>query len=47
MKSVCDTLQALAATLLRICDRVKIMLLFPYYEQQRVTEAMPYLHMLD
>jgi hypothetical protein len=38
-------LQALAATLSRIHARAKIMLLFPYYEQQRVTEAMPYLHM--
>ena len=43
----CDTLQALAATLSRISARVKIMLLFPYFEQQRVIEAMPYLHMLD
>ncbi len=43
-------LEALATTLSHIqrtSTHVKIMLLFPYFEQQRVAEAMPYLHMLD
>jgi hypothetical protein len=43
-------LQALAATLLHIQQSnaaVKLMLLFPYFEQKNVAQAMPHLHMLD
>lgn len=43
-------LQALAVTLSRIQrlnTKVKLMLLFPYFEQKSVAQALPLLHMLD
>ncbi len=43
-------LQALAETLSHIQRSnaaVNVMLLFPYYEQKNVAQAMPHLHMLD
>ena len=43
-------LPALAATLShtqRRNPKVKLMLLFPYYEQKNVEQTMPFLHMLD